>query len=96
MLLISLALAVTIGVTVIPGARLGIQEILGYGQQVAALLLQEVTALRDNLLSLLPGPVAGAGLVAALGVLSLIWLRLVRSPGRHSREPRASTGSHQE
>lgn len=89
-LLIGLALAVTVGVTVIPGVRPGIQEIVSYSQQVAALLLQDLTAVRNSLFSLLPSPAAAAGLVAALGVLALIWLRLVRSPGRRSRAQGAS------
>lgn len=96
MLLISLALAVTVGVTVIPGAQPSLQQVVGYGQQLIMLLVQYVGAVRDSLLALLPGPFAAAGLVAALGVLALIWLRLVRSPGWRSREQRASTNTHQE
>ena len=83
-LLMGLALTMTVGMTVFSGAQVDPLSYLGLGGQAAAVLVQSLTTIRDGLLTMLPGPAATIGLAAVLAVLTLIWLRLVRSSGRRS------------
>lgn len=81
-LLMGLALTLTVGMTAFTGAQVDPLDYLGIGGQAVAVLLQSLITIRDGLLALLPGPALTVALAATLGVLALIWLRLVRSSGR--------------
>lgn len=83
-LLIGLALTLTVGKTVSAGVQIDPLAYLGLGGQAVAVLMQSLTTIRDGLLDMLPGPAVTIGLAAVLAMLTLIWLRLVRSSGRRS------------
>lgn len=83
-LLMGLALTLTVGMTAFTGAQVDPLRYLGLGGQAAAILVESLTTIRDGLLAMLPGPAVTVALAAVLAVLALIWLRLVRSPGRRS------------
>ena len=70
--------------TVFTGVQVDPLAYLGLGGQAVAVLVQSLTTIRDGLLAMLPGPAVTIGLAAVLAMLTLIWLRLVRSSGRRS------------
>lgn len=83
-LMMGLVLVVTIGSTLFPEASLGVTDTFSYAGQAIVMMVRNMAPIRDALLALLPGPGVTAAIAGGLVVLTLIWLRLVRSTGRRS------------
>ncbi len=83
-LVMGLVLVLALSARAFPDTQLGLLAYVDYGGQAVALIFRNLAAIRDGLLALLPGPGILAAVGLALMVLSLVWLRLVRSAGRRS------------
>lgn len=77
LVLLVVGLTTALWLAISPAARLAATEYLTFTRQFAVLVFQNMTALRDASLALLPDPTALLLIVLALLVASLLWIRLV-------------------
>lgn len=77
LILLTAGLTMTLWLAISPAARLAAVEYFAFARQFAVLVFQNVTALRDASLALLPDPTALLLIVLALLTASVLWIRLV-------------------
>lgn len=77
LVLLVVGLTTALWLAISPAARLAATEYLTFTRQFAVLVFQNMTALRDASLALLPDPTALLLIVVALLAASLLWIRLV-------------------
>lgn len=76
-LLLATAAATAFWLAISPAARLAAMEYAGFARQFAVLVLQNLAALRDSVMALLPDPGALLLIFLALFAAGLLWVRLV-------------------
>lgn len=76
-ILLAASVAIALWLAISPAARLAAVEYLAFARQFAVLVFQNLAALRDASLALLPGPTALLLIVLAVLAASLLWIRLV-------------------
>lgn len=77
LLLLGLVLTTSVWLAVRPDARVEAIEYFGFGGQLIAVLINNLSPLRDALFALVPGPAVIMAVGCALAVAGLVWMKLV-------------------
>lgn len=77
MLLLGLVLTTSVWLAVRPEARVDAIQYFGFGGQVIAVLVNNLSALRDALFDLVPSPAIVMVAGCVLAVAGLVWMKLV-------------------
>lgn len=77
LLLLGLVLTTSVWLAVRPDARVEAIEYFGFGGQLVAVLVNNLSSLRDALFGLAPSPAVVIAVGCALAVAGLVWMKLV-------------------
>jgi anti-sigma factor RsiW len=84
MIMLGTALTTTLWMALAPNARAELVDTLGFAGQFAALVFQNLAAVRDGVAALLPDPVLMLAVALALVLAGAAWIGLVFFGGRGS------------
>lgn len=95
LLVLGLLLSTSVWLTIQPEARVDTIQYLGFGGQLVALLINNLSTLRSAVLALAPSPATIVVVGFALAIAGLIWIKLVfyRSLPPNGYASHASPGS---
>jgi hypothetical protein len=84
MIMLGTALTTALWMALTPNARAELVDTLGFAGQFAALVFQNLAAVRDGVAALLPDPVLMLAVALALVLAGAVWIGLVFFGGRGS------------